>query len=75
MTTVNTNTNTTATGMDTVDSTMDTTVDSKQTKASRNEDRSRGDHVVDWTNDGPGKHNRDWSTHHTNDKSKHDTGA
>ena len=46
---------------------------SRHTTVSRNRDRSRGDLTRDRTKDGPGKSKRDWSRHHTNDRSKNDT--
>jgi hypothetical protein len=46
---------------------------SRHTSVSRNRDRSRGDLTRDRTKDGPGKSKRDWSRHHTNDRSKNDT--
>jgi len=46
---------------------------SRHTKVSKNRDRSRGDLTRDRTKDGPGKSKRDWSKHHTNDRSKNDT--
>ena len=46
---------------------------SRFTGASRDRDWSRGDLTRDWTRDGPGGKKRDWSRHHTNDRSRNDT--
>jgi hypothetical protein len=43
------------------------------TGVSRDRDNSRGNHVRDLTNDGPGRNNVDHSRHQTNDGTRHDT--
>ncbi len=43
------------------------------TRVSRNRDLSRSDKTRDWTQDGPGKRQRDWSANKTNDRSRNDT--
>lgn len=46
---------------------------SNYTAQSRNQDRSVADLTRDWTNDGPGKNNRDFSRNLTNDGTRNDT--
>lgn len=46
---------------------------SRFTKVSRDRDWSRGDLTRDKTYDGKGGKKRDWSRHHTNDRSRNDT--
>lgn len=46
---------------------------SRFTGVSRDRDRSRGDLTRDRTRDGKGGEKRDWSRHHTNDRSRNDT--
>jgi hypothetical protein len=46
---------------------------SRHTRVSRDRDRSRGDLTRDKTRDGKGGKKRDWSRHHTNDRSRNDT--
>lgn len=46
---------------------------SRFTGVSRDRDQSRGDLTRDRTKDGPGGKKRDWSRHHTNDRSRNDT--
>ncbi len=43
------------------------------TRASRDQDISRGDVTRDWTRDGGGDRTRDFSRNLTNDRSRHDT--
>jgi hypothetical protein len=43
------------------------------TRMSRDRDRSRGDKTRDWTRDGKGKQQRDFSANRTNDRSRNDT--
>jgi len=50
-----------------------TNTDGTDTGVSNDRDASRGDHVRDLTNDGPGANNVDRSRHHTNDGTRHDT--
>jgi hypothetical protein len=49
------------------------TNDNTGTGAQTGRDKSRNRQVKDWTNDGKGKHNRDFSNRHTNDRSRHNT--
>jgi len=46
---------------------------SRFTGVSRDRDWSRGDLTRDKTHDGKGGKKRDWSRHHTNDRSRNDT--
>jgi hypothetical protein len=46
---------------------------SRHSRVSRDRDRSRGDLTRDWTRDGKGGEKRDWSRHHTKDRSRNDT--
>jgi hypothetical protein len=46
---------------------------SRFTGVSRDRDWSRGDLTRDKTRDGKGGKKRDWSRHHTNDRSRNDT--
>jgi hypothetical protein len=46
---------------------------SRVTGVTRNRDRSLDDLTRDRTKDGPGGKKRDWSRHHTNDRSRNDS--
>lgn len=48
--------------------------DRSRTGARSGRDDSRSGRAVrDWTDDGPGRNNRDWTVNHTNDRSRHNT--
>jgi hypothetical protein len=64
----NTNTNTGTRSGDQNDPT-----NSRFTKVSRDQDRSRADKTRDRTRDGAGQSKRDWSQNRTNDRSRNDT--